>query len=138
MLPALTAIKGRSIISYNTIGQKSIGTGGLVDKNYNLLHADTADYMNDVRIFRQKMGKRIESNGQHLSDIKAKIKMENKEANADFFTTIFELNLAIGYMKIKLDDFNPRVADKWKIFKQEFSKEMGEWNIEFADFVSII
>ena len=54
------------------------------------------------------------------------------------FTTIFELELANAYMKIKLEDYKPGEVNKWKIFKKEFIKEMDEWNIEFADFTSII
>ena len=138
MLSTLTAINGLSIISCQTTEHKGINVGVVVDGNGNLLNADTTDYKNDIRIFRQNMDKRIESNHQNLSEIRTKITKENKEANSDFSTTIFELEMANGYMKIKLEDYKPRKTDKWKIFKKEFSKVMDEWNIEFADFAATL
>ena len=92
---------------------------------------------NDELIFRHKMNKRIDASSQSLATLRTKIK-EEKKGNADFSTTIFELELANGYMKIKLENYTQPGQAEWEIFKKEFSTKMNDWNIEFTDFVSTI
>jgi hypothetical protein len=138
LLSSFTAINGLTAISCQTAEPKGENTGLVVAQTNNMLGTNLPNYKNDIVIYRQKMDKTIESNSQELSLLRKRIKTENKQSTADFSTTIFELELANGYMKIKLEDYIPGELDKWKIFKKEFSKEMNEWNIEFADFVTTI
>jgi hypothetical protein len=84
----------------------------VVDENGYFLHADTTEYKKDIWITRQKMGNRIDSNSQNLSENRTKIRKENIEANADISTTFFEFELANSYMKAKLVDYKPCEADK--------------------------
>lgn len=99
-----TGINGHTDFSHFTEQRRQNETpvGG---KSDNLLGANKPESEKDVRTFRQKMNAEIESNGQKLSVIRHKIKNENKQSNADISTTIFELELANGYMKLKLDKY---------------------------------
>lgn len=138
LLSSFTAINGLTAISCQTAEPKGENTSLAVVQTNNLSGTNLPNYKNDIVLFRQRMDKTIESNSQELSSIRKRIRTEKKQSTADFSTTIFELELANGYMKIKLEDYKPGEVDKWKIFKRNFSKEMNEWNIEFADFVSTI
>ena len=137
LLSKFTAINGHTQISLQTEQTRQNETPA-VGKSDNLLVANKPESEKDVRIFRQKMNAAIESNSQMLSLIRQRIKNENKQSNADISTTIFELELANGFMKIKLEDNKPLETYKWKIFKKEFRKEMDEWKIEFTDFNATI
>ena len=137
LLSKFTAINGHTHFSLLTEQRRQNETP-VVGKSYNLLGANEPESEKDIRTFGQKMNAAIESNSQKLSLIRQRIKNENKQSNADISTTIFELELANGYMKIKLEDNKLLETYKWKIFKKEFTKEMDEWNIEFAVFNATI
>ena len=137
LLSKFTAINGHTHFSLLTEQRRQNETP-VVGKSYNLLGANGPESEKDIRTFGQKMNAAIESNSQKLSLIRQRIKNENKQSNADISTTIFELELANGYMKIKLEDNKLLETYKWKIFKKEFTKEMDEWNIEFAVFNATI
>jgi hypothetical protein len=138
LLSSFTAINGLTVISCQTAEPNGKNTELVVVEPNNLSGTNIPNYKNDIVLFRQRMDKTIESNSQELSLLRKRIKTKNKQSNADFSTTIFELELANGYMKIKLEDYKPGEVDKWKIFKKKFSKEMDEWNNEFTDFTSTI
>jgi hypothetical protein len=103
-----------------------------------LLGANRPASEKDVRTFRQKMNAAIESNSQKLSLIRQRIKNENKQSNADISTTIFELELANGYMKLKLEKYQQHEKGDWEVFKRQFNKEMNNWTVELAEFESNI
>ncbi len=84
-----------------------------------------------VENYRNEMKKVIEKNVENVAAIRARMKNEKKEINPDLATTIFELELANGFMKIKLLDFNPSEKNSWDLFKAEFSGGMAELNREF-------
>lgn len=138
LLSSFTAINGLSLISCQTLKSEN-------EKNTSLAFVETNKLPgvevlipeNDEQIFRDKMNKRIDANSQSLATVRTRIK-EEKKGNADFSTTIFELELANGYMKIKLEDFTQPGQVKWEIYKKEFIKGMNDWNIEFTDFVATI
>jgi hypothetical protein len=137
LLSKFTAINGHTHFSLLT-EQKRQNKTPVVGKSHNLLGAINAKSEMGSQTFRQKMNAAIESNSQKLSLIRQRIKNENKQSNADISTTIFELELANGYMKIKLENYTQPGQAEWEIFKKEFSTKMNDWNIEFTDFVSTI
>lgn len=137
LLSSFTAINGLSLISCQTAVEKENNTSRALIENDNSSRVAILVSENDVRLFRYNMNKRIESNSQSLATVRTRIK-EEKKGNANFSTTIFELELANGYMKIKLEDYKKPDKDKWEIYKKEFIKGMNDWNIEFTDFVATI
>jgi hypothetical protein len=138
LLSSFTAINGLSLISCQTLKSENENNTALVFvETHKLPGVDMQIPENDELIFRHKMNKRIDANSQSLATLRTKIK-EEKKGNADFSTTIFELELANGYMKIKLENYTQPGQAEWEIFKKEFSTKMNDWNIEFTDFVSTI
>ena len=137
LLSSFTAINGLSLITCQTLKSENEKNTSLVLVESDKLPGSDKLTRDDEQIFRHQMNKRIDANSQSLAAVRSRIK-KKKKGSSDFSTTIFELELANGYMKIKLEDYKPGEVDKWKIFKRNFSKEMNEWNIEFADFVSTI
>jgi uncharacterized protein YPO0396 len=137
MLSSFTAINSLTVISCNTITEKE-KNAQVVEHFDNSLGVDTLGFENDVRIFRQMMDKKIEANSQHLSGIRKKIKKDNKKADSDTSTTIFELELANGYMKLKLEKYQQHEKGDWEVFKRQFNREMNNWTVELAEFESNI
>jgi len=137
MLSSFTAINSLSVISCHTITEKE-KNAQVIEHFDNSLGVDTLGFENDVRIFRQMMDKKIEANSQHLSGIRKKIKKDNKKADSNTSTTIFELELANGYMKLKLEKYEQHEKGDWEIFKRQFNKEMNDWTIELTEFESNI
>jgi hypothetical protein len=137
LLSKFTGINGNTHFSLFTEQRRQNETpvGGESDK---LLGANRPASEKDVRTFRQKMNAAIESNSQKLSLIRQRIKNENKQSNADISTTIFELELANGYMKLKLEKYQQHEKGDWEVFKRQFNKEMNNWTVELAEFESNI
>jgi hypothetical protein len=135
LLSKFTAINGHTHFSLLT-EQKRQNKTPVVGKSHNLLGAINAKSEMGSQTFRQKMNAETESNSQKLSLIRQRIKNENKQSNADISTAIFELELANGFMKLKLDKYKKHGKDDWKIFKKEFNNELKDWNIEFNDLAS--
>jgi hypothetical protein len=137
LLSKFTAINGHTHFSLLT-EQKRQNKTPVVGKSHNLLGAINAKSEMGSQTFRQKMNAAIESNSQKLSLIRQRIKNENKQSNADISTTIFELELANGYMKLKLEKYQQHEKGDWEVFKRQFNKEMNNWTVELAEFESNI
>jgi hypothetical protein len=137
LLSKFTAINGHTHFSLLT-EQKRQNETPVVGKSHNLLGAINAKSEMGSQTFRQKMNAAIESNSQKLSLIRQRIKNENKQSNADISTTIFELELANGYMKLKLEKYQQHEKGDWEVFKRQFNKEMNNWTVELAEFESNI
>lgn len=138
LLSSFTAISGLSVISCQTNTDKEKNVSQVVEEFDNSTGPDTRRFETDMQIFRQKMDKRIEANSQSLSEIRTRLKEENRNTNSDTSTTIFELELANGYMKIRLEKYEQHKKGDWDIFKRQFKRDMNDWNTEFTEFESNI
>jgi hypothetical protein len=128
---AFTAINSRSVVSLRLPPAGEDTTSETVVETTKKSDELNVESLNEIENYREEMQKKIGSNIQNISEIRAVVKNEKKEVNSDLATTIFELELANGFMKIKLQDFNPSGKDTWNNFKAEFSGEMDELNKEF-------
>jgi hypothetical protein len=138
LLSSFTAINGLSLISCQTLKSENENNTALVFvETHKLPGVDMQIPENDELIFRHKMNKRIDASSQSLATLRTKIK-EEKKGNADISTTIFELELANGYMKLKLEKYQQHEKGDWEVFKRQFNKEMNNWTVELAEFESNI
>lgn len=134
MLMAFTALNSVAVISCRSPIEREEEIRKIDNDSTMESNEVIQNYLADIEEFRKEMDNTTESNIQNLSLIRARIKYDNKKVNSGFTTTIFKLEMACGYMNMKLKDYKPIGEDKWKIFKFEFSKEMDDLNGGIRDF----
>lgn len=85
------------------------------------------EYLTDVEKYRLETNEKIAANEKSLIEFKIRIANEKKEARADYYKRIAELEQKNTDMKKTMDDYKADGKDNWENFKLEFNRDMDEF-----------
>ncbi len=91
------------------------------------------EFLKTIEQYRLRTARRILTNTQSIEELKARTKLEKREANHNLEKKILALEQRNNEMKKRLDDYKEVEKDKWEIFKKGFNKDMDELDKAFQD-----
>lgn len=97
----------------------------VTDANKDLDKAN-AEYLADIKNYRELTALQIERNNLEIAKFKLKVEGEKKEARAQYYKDIAALEEKNNAYKKKLDTYQSDNKTNWEIFKAEFSHDMNE------------
>jgi len=100
------------------------------------LNKAEADYLEDMKAYKIENDNRIAENQKSIDEFKSRIKADKKEATEEYRKKIADLETKNTDMKKRLEDYKEEGSDKWKTFKEEFSKDMSALGTALKDFTT--
>lgn len=97
----------------------------VTDANKDLDKAN-AEYMADIKNYRELTALQIERNNLEIAKFKLRVEGEKKETRAEYYRDIAALEEKNNAYKKKLDMYQSDNKTNWEIFKSEFSHDMNE------------
>lgn len=91
------------------------------------------DYTQEIEAYRQETAEKIATNDKSITDFKARIATEKKEAKADYNKKIVALEKKNSDLKKRMDDYKETSKENWLTFKTEFNRDMDELGQAFKD-----
>ncbi|MFL5727872.1 MAG: hypothetical protein ACJ75J_00175 [Cytophagaceae bacterium] len=93
------------------------------------------EYLADVEAYRKEAAAKIAANEKSIAEFKARKQADKNAAKADYDLEVAALERKNSDMKKQLDDYQFQGAEKWDLFKSEFSHGMDELGKAFKDLI---
>lgn len=94
------------------------------------------EYEKEIEQFRKEAADKIAANEKSIAEFKARKEADKQIAQADYNKKIEALEQKNSDMKKKMDDFQFDGAEKWELFKSDFSHGLSELGKAFSELTS--